>query len=183
MKIEYLDQHDLYRDFLPLIAELECGLHYDGANDQHVQWLKNRLNIMYASGGKAICLYSEEGEPLGFLLLLFDRGLDGVRCFGKKATIETFGLFAEYRSKGMGKLLLQETEAYVRRNGGECLYVDTYAGNSRAIRYYTKQGFVPVAYHPGENGLDDKGQVYLYKELTASSPKSDDPVNTEKLAR
>ena len=51
------------------------------------------------------------------------------------------------------------------RNGGECLYVDTCAGNVGAIRYYVKQGFIPVAYHPGENGLDDKGQVYLYKQL------------------
>ena len=89
-------------------------------------------------------------------------------CFGKKATIAMFGLLPEFRSKGIGVTLLRAAEACVMRNGGECLYVDTYASNSGAIRYYTKEGFIPVAYHPGENGLTDKGQVYLFKELTGT---------------
>ena len=167
MKIEYQEPERFYNDFLSLIAELECGDHYDPANQQHVSWLKRRVSALYASGATAICLYCDEGKPLGFLLLVFDPGLAGVRCFGNKATIALFGLFEEFRSKGLGASLLAEAEAYTTRNGGECLYVDSYAAMSRSIRYYIKQGFIPVAYHPGENGLDDKGQVYLYKELRA----------------
>lgn len=165
MRIRYLDQQQFLVDFLSLIAELECGKHYDGANQQHVQWLAGRIAGLYAIGGKAICLYSDAGQPMGYLLLLHDPGPDGVRCFGKKATIAQFGLFAQYRSQGIGGTLLREVEDYAARNGAECLYVDTYAGNAGAIRYYVKQGFTPVACHPGENGLDDRGQVYLYKEL------------------
>ena len=174
MKIRYVDQQTFHGDFLPLIAELECGRHYDAANDQHVEWLQRRIRALYLSGGTAMCSYSDEDKPLGFLLLVFDAGLEDVRCFGKKATIAMFGLFPEYRSKGMGASLLREAEAYTRRNGGECVYVDTYASNSGAIRYYVKQGFTPVAYHPGENGLDDKGQVYLYKELTEPEAQQED---------
>jgi ribosomal protein S18 acetylase RimI-like enzyme len=171
--IEYLDRQAFYDEFLPLIAEIECGRHYDPANDQHVAWLKRRIAALHDSGAKAIALYSEKREPMGFLLLLFDRGLDGVRCFGKKASIVMFGLFPAYRSMGHGERLLREAEDYIKKHGGECLYVNTYALNSRAIRYYVKQGFTPVAYHPGENGIDDKGQVYLYKELEDSNAQPD----------
>ena len=165
MMIKHIDQKTFYDDFLPLIVELECGQHYNPSNEQHVNWLKRRIDALCVGGGIAFGLYSEENKPLGFLFLLFDEGLEGVRCFGKKGNIAMFGLFSEARSKGLGKLLLREAEEYIRKNGGECLYVDTYAANSGAIRYYIKQGFIPVAYHPGENGLDDKGQVYLYKEI------------------
>ena len=165
MEIRHLEKQELLRDFLPLIVELECGKHYDAGNSQHVEWISRRLDALYAMAGRAICLYSERKCSIGFLFFLHDRGLEGVRCFGKKATIAMFGLFPEHRSKGIGSTLLRAAETHLRRNGCECLYVDTYAGNTGAIRYYTKEGFTPVAYHPGENGLDDKGQVYLYKEL------------------
>ncbi|MBI5094128.1 MAG: GNAT family N-acetyltransferase [Candidatus Hydrogenedentes bacterium] len=165
MEIRYLEQDHFLRDFFPLIVELECGSHYDTANPQHREWISRRVGALYAMSGNAISLYSDEGTPMGFFFLLHDRGLAGVRCFGKKGTIAMFGLFPEFRSQGIGASLLREAETFLLRHGGECLYVDTYANNAGAIRYYTKEGFIPVAYHPGENGLDDKGQVYLYKAL------------------
>ena len=98
-------------------------------------------------------------------MVIHDSGLEGIRCFGKKASIVMFGLNPEFRGKGMGTTLLRAAENHAVKHGAECLYVDTYAANTGAIRYYTREGFIPVAYHPGENGLEDKGQVYLYKEL------------------
>ena len=165
MRIDYLEQDRFFRDFLPLIAELLCGTHYDGANEQHVRWLRDRVAAFYALSGTAICLLTDPGEPVGFIFILHDKGLEGVRCFGKVAIIEMFGLLPEHRSKGLGETLLLEAEAHSKRRGAQCLYVNTYARNAGAIRYYTKHGFIPVAYHPGENGIDDRGQVYLYKEI------------------
>ena len=165
MQIKYQNKETFYNDFLDLIIELECGNHFDQNNIQHIEWLKSRINAIYTSGGKAICLYTDDNIPVGFIFVIYDSGLEGVKCFGKKSTIVMFGLFEEYRSKGIGKVLIAEAEKYVKENGAECIYVDTYAKNSGAIRFYTKCGYTPVAYHPGENGVTDKGQVYLYKEL------------------
>ena len=165
MQIVHQEESPFYRDFVQLAAELECGPHYDPANAQHVEWLKHRIATLYLAGAHAICLYGEKGEPVGFLLLQHDRGLEGVRCFGKKGTIVMFGLFEGCRSRGMCVQLLLEAERYLKEQGGECLYVDTYAANAGAIRFYVRQGFLPVAYHPGENGRGDRGQVYLYKDL------------------
>lgn len=164
MNIIYQNQEKFYNHFLDLIIELECGTHYDKTNCQHIKWLKSRINTIYMSGGEAICLY-DDNKPVGFILVVHDKGLVNVSCFGKKANIAMFGLFSEYRSKGIGKELIAEAEKYAKNNGAECIYVDTYARNTGAIRFYTKCGYTPVAYHPGENGKDDKGQVYLYKEL------------------
>jgi len=138
---------------------------WNAGNAQHVDWLRHRVATLYLAGAQAICLYTDDGQPRGILMLQHDPGLEGIRCFGKKGTIVMLDLFAEYRSQGSGVTLLQEAERYLISHGGECLYVDTYAANTGAIRFYTRQGFIPVAYHPGENGLADKGQVYLFKEL------------------
>ena len=64
MEIRYPDQAELLRDFQPLIAELECGRHYDPDNPQHRAWLDRRVNGLYAIGGTAICLYGDQGKPL-----------------------------------------------------------------------------------------------------------------------
>ena len=163
--IKYLDQEQFYSHFHPLIAEIQCGNHYNPNNEQHVNWLKRKVNSIYSSGGVAICFFSQTGDPAGFLFLIYDSGLEDVQCFGKMASISMFGLYSQYRYKGIGEELLQEAESFIKRNGGECLYVDTYAGSKEAIRSYVKQGFTPVAYHPGVHGLSDQGQVYLYKEI------------------
>jgi GNAT superfamily N-acetyltransferase len=165
MEIKHLEKKDLVEDFFPLIVELECGAHYDASNSRHEAWISRRLDALYALGGHALCLYNENGRTIGLLFLIYDPGLVDVRCFGKKASIAMFGLFPDYRSKGLAANLLRAAERFLIEKGCQCLYVDTYAGNAGAIRYYTREGFIPVAYHPGENGLDDKGQVYLYKEL------------------
>jgi ribosomal protein S18 acetylase RimI-like enzyme len=167
-QIRYQPLDAFYHDFLPLIAEIECGRHYDAQNPQHVAWLKGRLANLYASGGQAICLYAEDDKPLGFLFLVHDKGLEGADCFGKKADIAMFGLFKEYRSQGLGVLLIEEAWKYVKEHGGDYIYVNTYEANQGAIRFYVRCGFVPVALHPGENGRGDLGQVYLYKDVESS---------------
>ena len=164
MEIKYQDYKTFLEDFYGLIVKLECGRHFDENHSQHVDWLERRIRHLLEFG-KAICLYDADAKPVGFIFIEFDPGLSNVRCFGKKAVIKMFGLLPEYRSKNMGVVLLDECERYLKSEKCECLYVDTYAGNSGAIRYYVNHGFVPVALHPGENGIDDSGQVYLYKAL------------------
>ena len=164
MNILFQDYQNFFKDFYKLIIELECGNHFDKNEKQHEEWLSRRIKYLFEFGN-AICLYTDSNKPIGFIFLEFDKGLKNVNCFGKKATIKMFGLFSEYRSNNIGKQLLDESEKYLRSEGCECLYVDTYAENSGAIRYYSKNGFIPISYHPGENGINDKGQVYLYKVL------------------
>lgn len=113
-----------------------------------------------------MCLYIDD-EPIGFIFVTHDKGLEDVDCFGKKATICMFEVKEQYRSKGYGSLLCQEAERYFRKQGAECLYTDTPDDpkDRRALTFYIRNGFTPVGFHPCENGKNDIAQIYLFKYL------------------
>ena len=167
MIFKFLNEDDFYNAFFDEILEVQCGDHYDAGNTQHVEWLRRFIKILYLRGGKALCLFSDADEPVGFIYLLHDKGLENVDCFGKKASIPMFAVKKEYRSKGYGKLLCLESEKYLRDCGAQCLYVDTPddPDDRRALTFYVKNGFTPVGFHPCENGKCDMAQVYLFKYL------------------
>ena len=144
---------------------MQCGNHYDRNNPQHVSWLKTGLHSIYLMGGKALCAYTDDNAPIGFLLYQHDRGLENTCCFGKKAHIKMFEVKEDFRSEGIGKVLLNQVCGQVRSDGGECLYTDTYAPDKITVKFYIENDFVPVAVHEGENGINDYDQLYLYKVL------------------
>ena len=45
------------------------------------------------------------------------------------------------------------------------MYTDTYAANDESMMFYIKRKFIPVALLPGLNGINDDGQVLLYKQV------------------
>lgn len=167
MYYKFLNEDDFYEIFLKEIADVECGNHYNENNPQHVQWLKRFISTLYLRGGMALCLFNEENDPIGFIYLLHDKGLENVCCFGKKATIAMFEVKEEHRGKGYGTMLCCEAEKYLRKRGAECLYTDTPddPDDKRALLFYIKYGFTPIACHPGENGKNDIPQIYLFKYL------------------
>ncbi|MEA4831760.1 MAG: GNAT family N-acetyltransferase [Oscillospiraceae bacterium] len=167
MQFKFLDENTFYNTFLFEISDVQCGDHYDENNPQHVDWLKRFVSNLFLCGGKALCLYSDDDNPIGFIYLLYDKGLEKVACFGKKATICMFEVKEQFRSKGYGKLLCQEAEKYLRDCGAECLYTDTPddPDDRRALTFYIRNGFSPVGFHPCVNGKDDVAQIYLFKYL------------------
>ena len=167
MIFKFLNENEFYNTFLNEICDVQCGSHYDPANPQHVEWLKNFIKILYLRGGEALCLYTDENEPVGFIYLLHDKGLESVDCFEAKATIVMFEVKEEHRRKGYGKLLCQEAEKHLRKRGASCLYTDTPddPDDRDALTFYIRNGFAPVGFHLCENGKDDVAQVYLFKYL------------------
>lgn len=167
MIFKFLPESEFYNTFFNEICDVQCGNLYDASNPQHVKWLKKLLETLYFRGGEALCLYSDENEPIGFIYLLHDKGLENVACFGAKATIAMFEVKEKHRSMGYGKMLCQEAEKYLRKRGAACLYTDTPDDpeDRRALTFYIRNGFTPVGLHPCENGKDDMAQVYLFKYL------------------
>lgn len=161
-----IDKEKFYDDFLPIIIDLECGSKYDKNNPQHVEYLKKKIDISYNNYGIVLAEYDENGEAIGYIWYEHDTGFEGVCFSGKKAHIRQIGVYDEYQRKGVGKRLLNEAALKIKQAGGEVLYTDTYADdNGDAMAFYVKTGFIPVALLPGMNGLDDFGQVYMYKIL------------------
>jgi ribosomal protein S18 acetylase RimI-like enzyme len=165
MKIIYCDENKLMEDFLPIVIDLWCGDKYNPENNKHVEWIRHSIHARFIDFGVALCAYTDDNEPIGYIWYKHDTGLEGERFSGKNASIIQFGLYDQFQRQGIGTKLLDEACKSIKSNGGECLYTDTYAGNDDSMVFYIKRKFIPVALHPGEDGINDYGQVYLYKVL------------------
>lgn len=166
MKITECNEEQFKKDFMPLIIDLWYGDKFDPDNQQHNDWIQRKIHATFVNFGAAICVYSDNGESIGYLWYQHDTGIEGVAFSGKAAHIIQMGLYEQYQRQGIGTMLLDDVCRRIKGNGGECLYTDTYANdNLQPMAFYIKNGFVPIAYHIGLNGANDWGQVYFYKKL------------------
>ena len=149
------------RDFISLMAEVEAGSWFDMANTVHSAWLQRRVSRRIGSGGNFYALYSPEGSPLGLSCLL----IEGHPIVPGHSEILDMGVVEGHRRQGYGTQLVEDAVHRAAAAGACCIYVSTYAGDANAVAFYTHTGFRIVAEHPGLNGPDDRGQVYMMKEL------------------
>ena len=70
--------------------------------------------------------------------------------------ILTLCVSKENQGRGVGSLLIKNTENYYKRKGETFLYVDTEEKNIRAIGFYKKTGFKPFKNHLGNKILRKK---------------------------
>ena len=155
-------EKELLKTFYKLIAEVECGKHFDFSNPHHDEWLRCRVSRHYFSGAKFFA-YCEADKPVGFAGLLIDEGLEGVSISGQKTELLDVGILPEFRNKGYGKKLLDYAEEKSRLSGAYCMYISTYAKDTIAISFYLRNGFVQVAVLPDVNGPGDEGNAILRK--------------------
>ena len=165
MKMIECTEEQFVKDFFPLIIDLWYADKYDPQNKQHVEWVKKKIHVTFEDFSLALCAYTDENEPIGFFWYKHDTGLENVKFSGKAAHIISCGLFEKYQRQGIGTILLDEVCKRVKENGGECLYTDTYTGNDDSMMFNIKREFIPVALLPGLNGINDGGQVFMYREL------------------
>jgi GNAT superfamily N-acetyltransferase len=151
-----------FSPFFNLMAEVECGRHFDFNNDKHVKWLQKRIASHFFRGAKFFAQYLDDGRPVGFAALLLDESIYEVVRWAELLDI---GIFGDVRNCGYGSELLQHTEDYARQAGAHCMYMSTYAKDYKVIAFYGRNGFVPVATLPDVEGAGDEGIVFMRKVL------------------
>ena len=165
MKIIEHAEQQFINDFFDLIVGLWYGDKYDAKNGQHIEHVKRKIHVTFEDFSIALCAYTDENEPIGFFWYKHDTGLENVEFSGKYAHIISCELHEKFQRQGIGTKLLNEMCERIKANGGECLYTDTYTANDDSMIVYIKWGFIPVALLPGLNGINDNGQVFMYKTL------------------
>jgi ribosomal protein S18 acetylase RimI-like enzyme len=125
----------------------------DNDDDLDLNWPFLDVGIKYykrlANGeyGKCFIAYVG-GKPAGYVAL-------ATKDFGyrksKYVEIENIGVNPEFRSQGIGHLLVEKTVEWAKEKGASKLYVSAYWGNTKAINFYKKNSFYEV-----EVGLDKK---------------------------
>jgi len=165
MKLIEAEEAKFVNDFFTMIVDLWYADKYNPENAQHIDWVRKKIHVTFENFSVALCAYADDDEPIGFFWYKHDIGLEGVSFSGKDAHIISCGLYEKFQRQGIGSMLLEEVCKRVKDNGGECLYTDTYAANDESMMFYIKSKFIPVALLPGLNGINDDGQVFLYRPL------------------
>jgi len=119
----------------------EDNLKYD--SDLDLNWSLSEKGKEYysssLSGENTVCLIAEDdGKPIGYLS---SGTKEEVGRVGKYFEIFDMGVTPNYRSKGIGKLLVNECLSLVKSKGFKKISVRTYFNNIKAVEFYKRSGF------------------------------------------
>ena len=128
----------------------------------------------------------ERGESAGYEFLFADAddGTAGYSCFGRiPCTLASWDLYwiavaPSAQGSGLGRRLLQETEAIIETRGGAALYAET-SGRSQYAptrAFYQRCGYACAAVFDDFYGPGDDKCVFV-KKLRESAPPSSRPAS------
>ena len=105
--------------------------------------LQERLKNMIAMGGyECIGVYNED-ELIGICGIWILNKL----YVGKHIEPDNVFIKEAYRSKGVGELMMDWMFDYAREIGCEGSEVNCYVKNEKAVKFYERHGYEPLAYH------------------------------------
>lgn len=108
----------------------DTNLSQEKSKDMYYNWLKNS----FKKEDKYICVYSECGVDLGFLLFSYDKDKS-------IATIELIAVDKQHSKNGIGKELMNAFEHYVNDRKIRSLEVGTQLNNVVAQNFYISCGY------------------------------------------
>jgi ribosomal protein S18 acetylase RimI-like enzyme len=115
-------------------------------NDLDLQWATSEKAKMYFTellkDENALCLIAEDGDRKIGYLVAREKEID----YRKSSyfEIENMGVSPDYRSQGIGKLLMEECFGWAKVKGFKKAFINAYIQNVDAINFYKKNGFVEI---------------------------------------
>ena len=114
--------------------------------DLDLAWAKGEKGKKYFSellnNNKSYAVIAEDdGKHVGYLVACLKR-ID--YRSSKYLEIENMGVIPEYRSKGVGRMLMHECFTWAKEQGYQKVFVNTYIANEKAIQFYKKSGFSEI---------------------------------------
>ena len=126
-----LFEHDLVYD--PLLK-------MDWPYTEGSEYFKKRI-----SGEEGVCFVAEvDGRIVGYLAGDLIKPYS-YRTIRQQTELENTLVIEEYRSNGIGKLLIDEFVKWSKERGAERIKVSASSGNSLAIQFYKGAGFADYA--------------------------------------
>ncbi len=128
--------HDQMETILPLVMEL---------NNDTIAYslLQKRLADMLDMGGYE-CIGAYEGEEL---VGIFGVWVLNKLYAGKHVEPDNVFIKKEYRSKGVGQLMIDFLFQYAKEIGCEGTEVNCYVTNEKGRKFWERQGYEPLAVH------------------------------------
>ena len=136
---------------LTVIQELnhELFLTDNRHNDLYTEWPYSEVGEQYfrqciEDSNTLLSLVAEDkNEVIGYLNARIQARNSAY--LGRRAEIENMYVRDEFRSKGIGKLLVEGFKEWAKKKGAARLMVEAFTGNHGAIKFYKNQGFSDYA--------------------------------------
>jgi len=128
--------HDQMESILPLAALLNNGkIEYS--------ILQERLKAILAMGGYECIGVYDSDDLIGICGIWVLNKLYA----GKHVEPDNVFIKEEYRSKGVGQLMMDYLFQYAKEIGCEGTEVNCYVKNEKGQKFWERQGYKPLAYH------------------------------------
>jgi len=114
-------------------------------NDFDTNWAQTKGKTYFTNllkNPEAYCLIAEEdGVKVGYIAAV-PKSISYRKS--KYIEIENIGVILEYRSKGIGTLLIEECLKWAKSKGFQKAYVNAYFHDIKAIKFYKRNGFSEI---------------------------------------
>lgn len=93
---------------------------------------------------EAFIVAEVEKNLIGYIMCKIEYGFSNFKKLGfvKKGHVVSVAVLPEYRQKGIGRALVEESIAGVKLKKSDELYLEVRCSNNEAIRLYEKLGFI-----------------------------------------
>lgn len=146
--IEYEDKY--LEDVKDLLVELEeyiLTIDKDNLDRLHPEYRDKMaiLDLEEVSNNEGKCYLAIENEKIVGLIMGYVRPYDeydylDYKC-PRSGEISELIVSNKVRSKGIGKLLMNKMEEYFKSIECEYIFIDVFAYNTNAIKFYERQGY------------------------------------------
>lgn len=135
------------------------------------RWLEKRYTIDPRDADERrswhhAAIAEKNGTPVGFVAVEFSE-------WTRRAIVWHLYVASGWRRSGVGRMLLADAEAFARRAGARCLWVETQNVNYPAIRFYLRSGF---RFCGCDESLYDpvlyRGEIAVFFDRPVSDPES-----------
>jgi diamine N-acetyltransferase len=132
-KLQFLDAEVFIHD-----VEFDPDLDMDWAKGEKGKaYFSNLLNDAHS-----YCLIAEDDNKAVGYLVASSKEISYRKS--KCVEIQNMGVSPDYRSKGIGSMLIKKCLEWARLNKYQKVYVNTYFKNLEAIKFYKKNGFSEI---------------------------------------
>ena len=111
----------------------------------------------YSFDSATYAAYLEEMIPMGYRQMIVQEQGECIALAGywintklycgRYAELDNVIVTANHRDRGVGRLLCQQIEAEAIRQGCKTVLLDAYVENSKAHRFYFREGYIIRGYH------------------------------------
>jgi ribosomal protein S18 acetylase RimI-like enzyme len=114
--------------------------------DLNMDWAKSETGkahfLKLLNNPESYCLIAEDNDKAVGYLVASSKEISyrKSRC----TEIQNMGVSPDYRSQGIGSMLIQNCLEWAKIKGYQKVYVSAYFGNKDAIKFYKKNGFLEI---------------------------------------